>query len=214
MKVGKKASVKAIEYCSKLVERQLGLSTSWSECFDIIMEGFIYDLHTTCKSMGDTTTIKLYKEPGEKADLIETFIFPNEEAYDWKDADWQWNFIYKQLTEWLMKNMKKIGKSKKKSKSKGPQMSEEEIQNKLSSLKSYIKTAKGKDKKKAIEEFNALSKKIEKTPEPEPVTKQSITTSRSAKDIGREKLRLKALIRSAIKRGEDTTALEQELAAL
>lgn len=113
MKVGKKASVKAIKHCSDICKKELGALTSWEQCFNIIMEGFIYDIHTDCQSRTDTTTIKLFKEPGEKEDLIETFIIPNSDCYDWKSAEWNWNLIYKTLTEFLMKNRKKILKPKK-----------------------------------------------------------------------------------------------------
>ena len=66
--VGKKASVKAIEYCSKITGKNLKASSSWAELSEIFLEGYVYDLKTGL----ETTKITLFKEPGEKENLVES----------------------------------------------------------------------------------------------------------------------------------------------
>lgn len=166
MKVGKKASVKAIEYCTKLSGRKLGASTSWEQCFEIAMEGFLLGVHTLCERDGDETVLTLYKEPGEKEDVIETFRLPNDDCFDWKLMEHQWNFIWKYVTEWLIKNHKKLAKTTKKKRTKKVTPAEikarlEEAKSQIKELKAAIKTAKGKDKKRAIEDYNRLARMIE-----------------------------------------------------
>ena len=115
----KKASVKAQAFCSKLQGKEVAKSTSWADCTDIIFEHFpyCYDMHTNCKSNGDNTIIKLYKgdnDSASKEDLIETFSLPNSEVFFEKEGDWDWDLIYKDVLEAIIKDKlykrPKIGK--------------------------------------------------------------------------------------------------------
>ncbi len=167
-KTPKKASTKAIAFCSKLAGKELPKSSSWEALSDIIMSnefgpGFVWDLKTQCKSQGDSTIANLYKEPGEKEDLVETFSWPNSEAYDEKECDWYWPFLYKQIVEYLMKNWKALTKGKK-PKKKAPKVETGKIVNvrdlmrEVEILRGAIKDATGKEKKKLIAEYNEKSK--------------------------------------------------------
>ena len=215
IKVNKKASTKAIEYCSKQSGRKLGLSTSWEHCFEIAMEGFQISVYTLAQAQGDETVIKLFKEQPQDNEVIETFKFPNEDVYDRKLCDWNWNYIYKYMTEWLMKNLKKLGKSKKTTKQK---LNKDEITKQIADLKTLIRNSKGNDKKRAIERYNALSRQLAQCSGPSDDENTNVQESRNEvlkeltpEEIKKEKLRLKSHIRYAKKAGKDTTKFEKEL---
>ena len=149
--IAKKASVKAIEYCSKLAGKQFKLNSSWSDLSWTFLEGYIYDVKTGL----ETTKISLYKEPGEKEDLLESWNIPNEEVYDKKQCDWDWNYIYRLLFEWISKRRKPKAK-------KGKKQSYDELVKIVSEIRVKIKDATGKDKRKLIQEYNERSKELEK----------------------------------------------------
>lgn len=220
MKVNKKATVRAIEYCTKLSGRKLGASTSWEQCFEIAMEGFLLGVQTHCEKDGDETVLTLYKEPGEKDDIIETFRLPNDDCFDWQAMEHQWNFIWKYVTEWLIKNHKKIAKPQKAKRK--PKLSAQEIKSKLKELEATLKSTKekiskikGADRKKLVEEYNDVSRQIEYwkslVPEEKKPAKPKEAPAKTPKEIGVEKLRLKALIRYGRMRGEDVTEYEKQL---
>lgn len=99
--INKKASVKAISYCSKLNNTKLGLSTSWVDCLDLLLDnkGYQYGVYTK----KDNTIITLYNNK----EIIEDFNIENEKAYDNKSHDWDWNLISKTLVEYIMKPKKR-----------------------------------------------------------------------------------------------------------
>lgn len=113
----RKANTKTIKYCQKLQKDFSG--KTYGDCLDILMDGFVYDLSTQCQSRGDYTIIRLYKtadDPEISDTLIEEFKEPNSNCYDWKQADWNWDFIYKYLVDWMLKNRKNYAKKTRKSK--------------------------------------------------------------------------------------------------
>lgn len=149
--IAKRASVKAIEYCTKLSGKKFKANAGWSELSWIFLEGYEYDVRTGLEA----TKISLYKMPGEKEDLLETFIVPNEEVYNKKMCDWDWNYIYRMLFEWISKKRKPRAKKTKKS---SPESLEKEVNN----LKKLIKESSGTQKRQYIKEYNDKYKKLEK----------------------------------------------------
>lgn len=198
-KVGKKATTKAIAYCSKISGQELPKSTSWATISEIILEGYVYDIHTKCKSQGDITIMKLYKE--EPEELIETFTIPNELVFIEKEGDWEWNYIWKTLAEFLMKY-----KPNRKAKKKKPvQVDQTQLATEINELREAIKTAKGFDKKKLIKVFNEKSKLVVKE---EP---KELTPEINLDEIKRKKSALYMKIRAWNRKGKDTTELETEM---
>lgn len=102
---GKKASAKAVKLASKLSGKELSKLTSWKEAFEILYDGFYCEIHT-----GTETVVKIYKETKDKPELIETKKFPKEETFE--AGDWNWNYLYKELTVWMTENRKKFVKVK------------------------------------------------------------------------------------------------------
>lgn len=115
MSTSKKASVKAVEYCSKLTGKDLPKSTSWEEVADILMEGFEWDIQTRTADQGNCTVVRLYQtvdQKGERDKLLETWTIPNSEVFYEKDGDWDWPYLYKLVSEYLMANHKRIKSGK------------------------------------------------------------------------------------------------------
>lgn len=149
MKIGKKASVKAIRACQKIAgeSKKLPLTTSWEECWDILS-----DAH---KSQMSVETDKDYK--GGKTIITVHFDgaedirheMPSAEYFDTKAMDWNWNNIYKLACETLMKR-----KAPKAPKAKKP--SRTEINSRLAECAAYSRLL-GKDQK----EIRALKEPID-----------------------------------------------------
>ena len=198
--ISKKASVKAIEYCSKLTGEKLKLNSSWSDLSWIFLEGYIYDVKTGL----ETTTISLYKEPGEKEDILESWNIPNEEVYDKKLCDWDWNYIYKLLFEWISKKRKPKAKKVKK-------QSYDELVKDVSEIKIKIKNATGKEKKNLIKEYNEKSKELEKLQSKKDADNQVKEQIEQDKETLKKKaFNLYQRIRDWQKKGKDASELIKE----
>lgn len=216
MGISKKSSVKAQAFCSKLTGTEVAKSTTWQECTDIIYEHFkyVYDVYTHCKSMGDNTVIKIYKEPGEKEDLLEQFSIPNSEVFYEKDGDWDWPYIYRLLTEYFMKNWKYLTKGTKKKKKAAEKISVKDLMTLVAELKNKIKTSTGKEKKALIKEYNIKSVQLEKMMEQNLESQKQEpdkATPEELKKLRQRKSNLTSQIKRAEAAGKDTTTLKHKL---
>lgn len=198
--ISKKASVKAIEYCSKLTGGKLKLNSSWSDLSWLFLEGYIYDVKTGL----ETTTISLYKEPGEKENILESWNIPNDEVYDKKHCDWDWSYIYKLLFEWISKKRKPKAKKVKK-------QSYDELVKVVSELRIKIKEASGKEKKNLIKEYNEKSKELETLQKAkDKIEEDKIQSEENVKELKKKAANLYQRIRDWQKKGKDATELIKE----
>lgn len=221
MKTQKKASVKAQAFCSKLQGKEVAKSTSWADCTDIIFEYFpyCYDMHTSCKSNGDSTIIKLYKgdsNSASKEDLIETFSLPNSEVFIEKDGDWDWPTVYKLLVEYFMKNWKALTKGTKKKKKKTEPVNADALMTRVTELRAAIKSATGTEKKKLIKEYNEKSVLLEGILEKKAAETKVAQEARKASvdellKLKRRKQALTQRIKEWTAKEKDTTELKKEL---
>lgn len=208
----KRASVKAIEYGSKLAGKELSKTTTWEQVADIILEGFEWDLLTHTKTQGDNTIVRLYRvsEGDGRDNLIKTWSIPNSEVFYEKDGDWDWAFLYKMLSEFLIKNRKNIltGKPIKEDIKNVSITPEQSIKpSDIQELKAAIKKATGKEKKKLIQEYNRKSLAIQK-----PGTSSLNQPVMDIQKLREIKNSLYHKVRHMKSKGKDTTELEKQLA--
>lgn len=194
--ISKKASVKAIGYTKTKTGRSLSANATWEQVFEILMEG--YQLSVYSKIEGDTV-IKIFKEPAEKEDLIDTITVPNSECFLPDIHDWDWAYIYKAVVEWAMRKRKSPKKIK---------LSPAQIQARLGELRGIIKSSKGADKRRVIAEFNDLSKMVEDKPE-EP--KKPAKPVGAKDELRKEANKLYHAIYNGKKAGKDVSELELKL---
>lgn len=161
MKTQKKASTKAQAFCSKLEGLEVPKSTSWEACTDIIARHFdyTYEIYTHCKSQGDNTIITVYSGQGDEQ--LEKISLPNSEVFFEKEGDWDWPCVYRNVTEYFMKNWKSLQKGTKKKKTKKAQEDPKELEARVTELRKLIRTATGKEKKALVKEYNTKSLQLE-----------------------------------------------------
>lgn len=189
--ISKRASVKAIAYAEKKAGKTLAKNSNWESIFDILMEGYTYSVYS--KHTGDTV-VKLYE--GDAKDALEVFTIPNSEVFF--DNDWDWSYIFKTIIEWMMRKRKGAKKVK---------LSQKQIKDRITELRDIIKDAKGADKRKAIKEYNELSKHVIREEKPATTAPQQLSI-RELRDIRNS---LYPKISYAKKRGRDTSELENKL---
>lgn len=203
MSVPKKANVDAQKFCGKLQKTTLPKSTTWEECQDIIYQHYphVVDVRANCISNGDETIIKIFKEPGEKDDLLETITIPNKDIFDRKQGDWDYPMIYKSVVEYFRSNWKVLTKGMKKKKTK-PQPAQ--LKAEVDELRAAIKTAKGADKEALIQEYNKKSAML-----------NSITTmdgeDNKLADLRKRRSSTRYKISERLKKGQDVSDLKKEL---
>lgn len=150
--ISKKASIAAIRFVNDKYGRKLKVNSSWAEVFQIIMVGYYYNVYTMHEG---TTKVQVGIQPGEglgsKDEIIQEFFIPNSEVFNERDHDWDWNYIYKTIIEWMMKKKKRVKKVK---------FNTKQIESRLNELRELIKTSKGSAKRKAVKEYNDLSKAL------------------------------------------------------
>lgn len=110
----KKATTKAISYCSKISGLELGKSTSWARLSEILVDNIEWDLKTDPRK--DTIIKLIYPDSTEEIHV------ENSIAYDNKSCDWNWDRLYQIIVEHLIdkkwkSKSKNHGKSKKKAES-------------------------------------------------------------------------------------------------
>ena len=188
--ISKRASVKAIAYAEKKAGKTLAKNSNWESIFDILMEGYTYSVYS--KHTGDTV-VKLYE--GDAKDALEVFTIPNSEVFF--DNDWDWSYIFKTIIEWMMRKRKGAKKVK---------LSQKQIKDRIVELRDIIKESKGADKRKAIKEYNELSKAVERNePQPQPQPQPSLQELRDLRRVFYTK------ISYARKKGRSTVELERQL---
>lgn len=95
-KLTKKATQKIIELVQS-IKPGTGKNTSFDEAWDIISEYVGIEIKMTC-DIKDNTIIVLYKEDKEIGRLNVNNSYIREKG------DWDWNIIYKDIIEYMIKN--------------------------------------------------------------------------------------------------------------
>lgn len=155
MKTLRKASVKAVAYCSKLSGMARSNFTSWEQCMNLLLDSknMQYGLSTYCKRNGDYTAITLWC--GDK--ITDTFNVPNSECLD-DEGDWDMNYVSKYITEALMRqkrtSSRKAADKVIKQIKRGKSVDHKALENSINELREKIRTATGKTKRALIDEFN------------------------------------------------------------
>lgn len=188
--ISKRASVKAIAYAEKKAGKTLAKNSNWESIFDILMEGYTYSVYS--KHTGDTV-VKLYE--GDAKDALEVFTIPNSEVFF--DNDWDWSYIFKTIIEWMMRKRKGVKKVK---------LSQKQIKDRITELRNIIKDTKGADKRKAIKEYNELSKHVIREEKPAAAAPQP--SLQELRDLRRA---FYTKISYARKKGRSTAELERQL---
>ncbi len=188
--ISKRASVKAIAYAEKKSGKVLAKNANWETVFDILMEGYTYSVYS--KHTGDTT-VKLYDEASDN--ILETFTIPNSEVFF--NNEWDWSYIFKTIIEWMMKKRKGSKKIK---------LSQKQIQKRIIELRDIIKETKGAEKRRAIKEYNELSKVVEHKPAPAPKPKEP-----TVEELRKLRGKLCMKIAYSRKMGRPTTDMEKQL---
>lgn len=224
MATNKKATLRAIKFCQGLTDKKLNQKSTWQQLYDIIMEGFEWSIYTHCKSEGDNTIIQLYKQLNGNVEnqLVQTWTLPNSVVYIEDEGDWDWNYLYKLLVEYLVKNLKKINSGKKiraRKKIKEETINVESLMKEVLQIKNNIKEATGVQKKKLIAEYNEksnlLQNCIEKREKEEKEKQNSLKLSpEELKILRNKKSNLMQKIRNWTDKGKDVTELQIQLKQL
>ena len=188
MSTPKKASVKAIQFCNQY-GATLQASATWETCANRLLDqGFLWEVGTGKEG---TTIVKLYREESKGPDsLLETWEIPSAtNVFSPKDGDWDWPFLYRLITEYLVANLKKILAHKKPAPSKNPyalsnpdrihwatstpdtrtrktnqiKVEEGTKKNSIQDLREAIKASQGARKKQLIQEYNKRIKEAERS---------------------------------------------------
>lgn len=222
MKTQKKASSKAQAFCAKISGTDVPKSTTWETCTDIIAQQFeyTYEIYTHCKKFGDNTIISIYKGTDEHpTELLEKISLPNSEVFFENEGDWDWPCIYKNVTEYFMKNWRALSKGTKKKKTKKVQVDPKELEARVAELRKLIRSATGKEKKALIQEYNVKSVQLEEirtAAEEQQVAQdaQKQTKDLALAELKKKKTRLYHKIKSWQSKGKDTAEMERELAEI
>lgn len=203
MSVPKKANVDAQNFCGKLQKTTLPKSTTWEECQDIIYQHYphVVDVRANCISNGDETIIKIFKEPGEKDDLLETITIPNKDIFDRKLGEWDYPMIYKLVVEYFRSNWRTLTKGMKKKKTK-PQP--EQLKAEVEELRIAIKSSKSKDKDILIQEYNKKSAMLNN------ITAMD-SSDNKLEDLRKKRFSIRCKISEWKRKGKDVTSLQKEL---
>lgn len=203
MSVPKKANVDAQNFCGKLQKTTLPKSTTWEECQDIIYQHYphVVDVRANCISNGDTTIIKIFKEPGDKEDLLETITVPNKDIFDRHQGEWDYPMIYKLVVEYFRSNWRTLTKGMKKKKTK-PQP--EQLKAEVEELRIAIKSSKSKDKDILIQEYNKKSAMLNN------ITAMDSSDSK-LEDLRKKRFSIRCKISEWKRKGKDVTSLQKEL---
>ena len=194
--ISKRASIKAIAYAEKVSSTALAKNANWETVFDTVMDGYEYSVQSQCARTGDNTIIKLYKDD----EVLETFTIPNSEVFDVVTYEWDWSYIFKTIVEWMMSKRRKPKKIK---------MSQKQIALRIDELRKIIKESKGTEKRKAIKEYNTLSKLVVEEHKPE-----STPTKPSIDELRKQRSKLCMKISYNKKLGRDVSELEVQLEEL
>lgn len=165
MKTSKFATKKAIAFAQGFTQDHLStVKTTWEKCYDIIAQArdLYIDAYMHCKRTGDYSEFTWHNNKDYKA----SYNIPNSECWDEKEADWDWNYVYKTIIEGMIrskkaKGAKKIEKELKKVAKTTGMINVTELMKEVALLKVQIKDATGAKKKSLINDYNNKSKLLQ-----------------------------------------------------
>lgn len=161
--IGKKASVKAIQYAQKLTTEKLPLNSSWEKVGGVVLDArqLEISIYMHCKREGDYTDLSISKVGEDQ--YVDAWKLPNSECWDEKSCDFDWNYIYKYITEQLMKQRtsrasRQAAKQAKAAAKSTTVVDVTALMKEVALLRTRIKDSTGKEKRALIEEYNQKSK--------------------------------------------------------
>lgn len=92
----KKASTRIFKELEK-INPKISPKTTFQQAFEILMTE--WDLELSVESTTTSTTCNIYKDNV----IAYTFNWTKKESYNEREADWDWNFIYKNVLEHIAK---------------------------------------------------------------------------------------------------------------
>ena len=92
----KKASSRIFKELEK-INPEISPKTTFQQAFEILMTE--WDLELSVESTTTSTTCNIYKDNA----VAYTFNWTKKESYNEREADWDWNFIYKNVLEHIAK---------------------------------------------------------------------------------------------------------------
>ena len=165
MKTSKFATKKAIAFAQGFTKDHLSIvKTTWEKCYDIIAQArnLYIDAYMHCGCEGDYSKFTWYNDK----DYSASYNIPNSECWNEKEADWDWNYVYKTIIEGMMrskkaKGAKKTEKAIKKVAKTTGLINVTELMKEVAMLKVQIKDATGSKKKSLINDYNNKSKLLQ-----------------------------------------------------
>ena len=164
----KKASTRIFKELEK-INPKISPKTTYQQAFEILMTE--WDLELSVESTVSDTVVNIYKDNT----IVYTFNWTRKETFNEKEADWDWNFIYRQVLEHIAKTRlykrPKISKSElrkiEKAKAEAEKLAAKEL---AKQAKEDVKKAKEKEKldkakareQKKLEKENKASKRSRK----------------------------------------------------
>lgn len=150
----KKASTRIFKELEK-INPKISPKTTFQQAFEILMTE--WDLELSVESTTTNTTVNIYKDNV----IAHTFNWTRKETFNEREADWDWNFIYRHVLEHIAKTRlykrPKISKSEIRKIEKAKAEAEKFAAKKAKELAKKAKEQEKLDKAKAREQ-----KKLEK----------------------------------------------------
>ena len=160
----KKASTRIFKELEK-INPKISPKTTFQQAFEILMTE--WDLEISVESTTTNTTVNIYKDNA----VAHMFNWTRKETFNEKEADWDWNFIYRQVLEHIAKTrlykrpkiskseMRKIEKAKAEAEKLAAKKAKEDA--KKAKEQEKLDKAKVREKKK-LEKDNKASKRSRK----------------------------------------------------
>lgn len=98
------ASVNIVKFAEKQMKTTLPKRPNWEEVFQVMCKDLTFNMYTKCKRNGDITICSISKDGKSLCD----FEWQNEVVFFSNEGDWDWNFIYKEILNWIFKNKRKV----------------------------------------------------------------------------------------------------------
>lgn len=157
-KYTKKANTRILKEVLKYREKASG-NTTYDQAFVILMEE--WDMECGIENKEGVTVGTIYRD----GECVHTFNWDKSDAYSEKERDWNWDFVYKNFLEHIIKTRlykrPKVSKRELNAQKKAAELkAKEEAKAEAKRLKEEAKLAKEKEKadKAAVREAKRIAK--------------------------------------------------------
>jgi hypothetical protein len=161
----KKASTRIFKELEK-INPKISPKTTYQQAFEILMTE--WDLELSVESTVTSTTCNIYKDNV----VAYTFNWSRKESYNEREADWDWNFIYKNVLEHIAKTRMY----------KRPKISKSELRR---IEKEKAEAAKAAAKQAKLDEKAAKIKAKEDAKKAKELAKQAKEDAKAAKELAK-----------------------------